>query len=244
MRARPAAGEPRDRRAGHLRRAHGRNARAGARARRDLRRQQGRRVDGMRARDGRRHGARCECGDELADRANTAAPAASRASWRCRRCTAGSSTPAPWQDLVQEFGDAEDMPRADREYFRTLVEGVWHARADARRAPGRAGRPRTEAARSDRARHPAPRALRAQRRAPRCRTGSPSTRRSASPSASAPPTDTSSSTPCWIARHASCARTNTSGPPGSHGADGDRPHRALLPRLRRAARGCAPGHRR
>jgi transcription antitermination protein NusB len=37
---------------------------------------------------------------------------------------------APWQDLVQEFGDAEDMPRADREYFRTLVEGVWHARAD------------------------------------------------------------------------------------------------------------------
>ena len=37
---------------------------------------------------------------------------------------------APWQDLVQEFGDAEDMARADRDYFRTLVEGVWHARAD------------------------------------------------------------------------------------------------------------------
>jgi transcription antitermination protein NusB len=37
---------------------------------------------------------------------------------------------APWQDLVHEFGDAEDMPRADREYFRTLVEGVWHARAE------------------------------------------------------------------------------------------------------------------
>jgi len=35
----------------------------------------------------------------------------------------------PWQDLVQEFGDAEDMPRADREYFRELVEGVWRARA-------------------------------------------------------------------------------------------------------------------
>jgi N utilization substance protein B len=33
----------------------------------------------------------------------------------------------PWQDLVQEFGDAEDMVRADREYFRTLVEGVWRA---------------------------------------------------------------------------------------------------------------------
>jgi transcription antitermination protein NusB len=34
----------------------------------------------------------------------------------------------PWQDLVQEFGDAEDMPRADPEYFRTLVEGVWRER--------------------------------------------------------------------------------------------------------------------
>jgi N utilization substance protein B len=36
---------------------------------------------------------------------------------------------APWQDLILEFGDAEDMPRADREYFRELVEGVWGARA-------------------------------------------------------------------------------------------------------------------
>jgi transcription antitermination protein NusB len=35
---------------------------------------------------------------------------------------------APWQDLVQEFGEAEDMPKADREYFRELVEGVWGAR--------------------------------------------------------------------------------------------------------------------
>jgi len=26
----------------------------------------------------------------------------------------------PWQDLLQEFGEAEDMPRADREYFRAL----------------------------------------------------------------------------------------------------------------------------
>ena len=34
----------------------------------------------------------------------------------------------PWQDLIQEFGDAEDMPRADNEYFRELVEGVWRAR--------------------------------------------------------------------------------------------------------------------
>jgi N utilization substance protein B len=37
---------------------------------------------------------------------------------------------APWQDLVQEFRDAEDMPRADGEYFRELVEGVWRARAE------------------------------------------------------------------------------------------------------------------
>ncbi len=35
---------------------------------------------------------------------------------------------APWQDLVQEFRDAEDMARADPEYFRTLVEGVWRSR--------------------------------------------------------------------------------------------------------------------
>jgi N utilization substance protein B len=34
---------------------------------------------------------------------------------------------APWQDLIHEYGDAEDMPRADRDYFRTLVEGVWRA---------------------------------------------------------------------------------------------------------------------
>src|SRR5579859_5573393 len=35
---------------------------------------------------------------------------------------------APWQDLVQEFGEAEDMPKADPEYFRELVQGVWGAR--------------------------------------------------------------------------------------------------------------------
>jgi len=39
----------------------------------------------------------------------------------------------PWQDLVQEFADAEDMVRADRAYFRELVEGVCdsHAELDA-----------------------------------------------------------------------------------------------------------------
>ncbi|MGH8209099.1 MAG: transcription antitermination factor NusB [Steroidobacteraceae bacterium] len=34
----------------------------------------------------------------------------------------------PWQDLVLEFGDAQDMPKADRAYFRELVQGVWHSR--------------------------------------------------------------------------------------------------------------------
>jgi N utilization substance protein B len=40
--------------------------------------------------------------------------------WQLNEC--------PWQDLIQEFGDAVDMPRADREYFRELVEGVWRSR--------------------------------------------------------------------------------------------------------------------
>lgn len=31
---------------------------------------------------------------------------------------------SPWQDLLLEFKDAEDMPKADREYFRELIEGV------------------------------------------------------------------------------------------------------------------------
>jgi transcription antitermination protein NusB len=31
---------------------------------------------------------------------------------------------APWQDLVKEFGEAEDMPNADPRYFRDLVEGI------------------------------------------------------------------------------------------------------------------------
>jgi N utilization substance protein B len=35
---------------------------------------------------------------------------------------------APWQDLLLEFGDAEDMPKADREYFRELIQGVWGER--------------------------------------------------------------------------------------------------------------------
>ena len=34
----------------------------------------------------------------------------------------------PWQDVLQEFADAEDMPKADREYFRMLLEGVCGAR--------------------------------------------------------------------------------------------------------------------
>jgi len=35
---------------------------------------------------------------------------------------------SPWQDLVQEFCEAEDMANADRGYFRELVEGVWASR--------------------------------------------------------------------------------------------------------------------
>src|SRR5579863_457958 len=37
---------------------------------------------------------------------------------------------APWQDLVHEFDEAEDMPRADADYFRTLVDGVWRGREE------------------------------------------------------------------------------------------------------------------
>jgi transcription antitermination protein NusB len=30
----------------------------------------------------------------------------------------------PWQDLIQEFAGAEDMPRADRDYFRAMISGI------------------------------------------------------------------------------------------------------------------------
>lgn len=30
----------------------------------------------------------------------------------------------PWQDLVQDFADAEDMPKADREYFHELMREI------------------------------------------------------------------------------------------------------------------------
>ncbi len=40
--------------------------------------------------------------------------------WQLNEC--------PWQDLIQEFDEAEDMSRADREYFRELVEGIWRGR--------------------------------------------------------------------------------------------------------------------
>lgn len=35
----------------------------------------------------------------------------------------------PWQDLLLEFRDAEDMPKADGEYFRELIQGVCDTRA-------------------------------------------------------------------------------------------------------------------
>ncbi len=36
---------------------------------------------------------------------------------------------SPWQDLIQEFADAEDMARADRDYFRELIQAVCGERA-------------------------------------------------------------------------------------------------------------------
>jgi transcription antitermination protein NusB len=30
----------------------------------------------------------------------------------------------PWQDLIQSYAAAEDMPKADRDYFRGLITGV------------------------------------------------------------------------------------------------------------------------
>jgi N utilization substance protein B len=38
----------------------------------------------------------------------------------------------PWQDLITEFATDADMPRADGEYFRALIEGVCgtHAQLD------------------------------------------------------------------------------------------------------------------
>src|SRR5256885_15567118 len=36
----------------------------------------------------------------------------------------------PWQDLVQEFGEAEDMARPDREDFRALIGGVLRTRPE------------------------------------------------------------------------------------------------------------------
>jgi N utilization substance protein B len=48
--------------------------------------------------------------------------------WQLNECS--------WQDLVQEFAGAEDMPRADPEYFRELVEAIArsHAALDAQLA--------------------------------------------------------------------------------------------------------------
>ena len=39
----------------------------------------------------------------------------------------------PWQDVIQEFADAENMARADRDYFTEVVRGVCdsHAELDA-----------------------------------------------------------------------------------------------------------------
>ncbi len=36
----------------------------------------------------------------------------------------------PWQDVIQEIETSEDMPRADREYFRNLVRTVCESHAE------------------------------------------------------------------------------------------------------------------
>jgi transcription antitermination protein NusB len=33
----------------------------------------------------------------------------------------------PWQDVVKHYVDAEDMPKADNQYFRSLIVGVCNA---------------------------------------------------------------------------------------------------------------------
>src|SRR5215831_11145413 len=126
MRARPDAGEPGDWRAGHLRGAHGRDPRAGPGARGRLAGQQGRRVHGLRPGDGGAAGAAVSAtgAREYSGTRSVARKLALQALYRWQL------NAAPWQDLVLEFKDAEDMARADGEYFRTLVEGVWHAHAD------------------------------------------------------------------------------------------------------------------
>jgi transcription antitermination protein NusB len=78
----------------------------------------------MRARDGRRHGEPVTRPGEFSGARTVARKLALQAlyRWQLNEC--------PWQDLVSEFRDAEDMARADTEYFRELVEGVCHAHAD------------------------------------------------------------------------------------------------------------------
>src|SRR5580704_2932728 len=129
MRPRSAAGESRERGTGDLRRAHRGDARAGTRACRHRRGQQGRRVDGVCAGNGRHHGPAVK-EKSLTDpgsRAHSGTRSVAR-KLALQALYRWQLNAAPWQDLVQEFGDAEDMARADRDYFRVLVEGVWHAR--------------------------------------------------------------------------------------------------------------------
>ena len=128
-----------------------------------------------RARDGRPDGAAVQRARRWSGTDRPARASGARswpASWRCRRCTAGSSTTAPGRTWCRSSRDAEDMPRADREYFRELVEGVWHARAalDAELAAWMDREPR--AARPDRARGAADRRCTSSRRGPRCRSAS------------------------------------------------------------------------
>ncbi len=131
-----------------------------------------------------------------------------RASSRCRRCIAGRSTLRPWQDVVNEFATEEDMRKADRGYFNQLVTDICGGSEALDTAlAGWMDRKPTEL-------DPVERAVlwvgaHELRPRPTCRIAWSSTKPSASPNASAPPTATSSSTRCWMPPPVSCARSNT-----------------------------------
>jgi hypothetical protein len=118
---------------------------------------------------------------------------------------------APWQDVLNEFAADEEMRKADRGYFNQLVTDVCGGseELDAALAAWMDRKPGeldpVERACSGWA-HTSCAPL------PTCRIAWSSTKPSASPSVSAPPTATSSSTPCWTPPPRRCDRTNTETP--------------------------------
>jgi NusB family len=119
---------------------------------------------------------------------------------------------APWQDLVSEFAADADMPRADRDYFRGLVQEAieQHAALDLALAPF--------LSRAAELLDPVEHAVlliasvELQHR-PQVPSGSSSTKPWDSRAASAPPMATSSSMACSIARRAPGARASAEATP-------------------------------